>query len=394
VKERGRRTGERAHRSAPGARRPGTATAFLLTIVVLNLLGLVMVMSASSVTALESQGSSFALFNRQLVFCLLGAATFVFMSRVEYGALRRWSAPLLAVTVTLLFLVFVPSVGVHASGSSRWIALGPFNLQPSELAKLALLVYVADVLSRRGDHVDDWQRALKPVLLVFGGVAFIVMQQPDMGTTMVVAMIVITLLFVGGVSMRNLGPLVAGGAFVAVVAALSAPYRRARVLAFLDPFADPERTGYQAVQSLIALGSGGLFGIGLGAGRAKWLFLPNAHTDFIFAIIGEELGLVGAFFVVALFVALAVLGFRIAVSAPDRFGFLLAVGGTVWIVGQAVINIGAAIGLLPITGVPLPFVSFGGTALITTMAAGGVLFGIARRSVGVEARATVAGRTR
>ncbi|HVM41843.1 MAG TPA: putative lipid II flippase FtsW [Acidimicrobiia bacterium] len=390
----GRKTGSPRRSAArrPSVRLTGVAAVLVATIVVLNVVGLVMIMSASSVTALENYGSSWAFFTRQLLFTAIGVVAFLVASRFDYRRLARLAGPLLVVTVGLLLLVFVPGLGVHVSGSSRWISLGPFNLQPSELAKLAVLVFGADVLARRADLVDDWRLALRPVLLVFGGLALIVMKQPDMGTTIVLAIIVATLLFAGGVPVRHLLPIGGAGLAAAVILAFSAPYRRARVLSFLDPFSDPGNTGYQAVQSLIAFGSGGLFGVGLGAGRAKWLFLPNAHTDFIFSIIGEELGLVGALFVVALFVAFAVLGLRTAARARDRFGFLLATAITVWIVGQAVINMGAAIGLLPVTGVPMPFVSFGGSALVTVMAASGVLVNIAKQSVELERREPVAAR--
>lgn len=375
--------------------RGGSAAALVATILALNVVGLVMVMSASSVTALENYGSSWVFVQRQVLWTLLGIAAFFLATRFDYRRLRRLSIPLLVVATALLVVVFVPSVGVRASGSSRWIGVGPFTFQPSELAKLALLIFVADLLVRRSDDVGDWRLVLRPVLLVFGAAGVLVLRQPDMGTTVVLALIVGALLFAGGVRLRQLVPLAAVGISAAAVLAMSAPYRRARVLSFLDPFADAGNTGYQAVQSLIALGSGGLFGVGLGAGRQKWLFLPNAHTDFIFAVIGEELGLLGAFLVVALFATLAVLGLRTAVKAPDHFGELMAVGITVWIVGQAVINIGATVGLLPITGVPLPFVSFGGSALVFTMGAAGILVNIARQAqVPARARGRSAGSRR
>jgi cell division protein FtsW len=350
-----------------------------MTVLALNVVGLVMVMSASSVTALASYGSSWLFTYRQVAFTLVGLGALFVASRVDYHDLRRLIPPLLVVSGALLFVVLIPGIGTQVAGSRRWIPLGPINLQPSELAKLALVLYTADILVRRAELVDDWREVLRPILLVSGGFALLVMREPDLGTTICLGIIVATLLFAGGVGLRQLVPM--GGAALAALTflALSAPYRRARVFSFLDPFADPERTGYQAVQSLIALGSGGLFGVGLGASRAKWLFLPNAHTDFIFAIIGEELGLVGALLVVALFAVFAFLGVRTAVHAPDRFGYLVAMGVTMWMTGQAIVNIGATIGLLPITGVPLPFVSFGGSALLVNMVAAGILLNIARQ---------------
>ncbi len=351
----------------------------LAVVIALNVVGLVMVMSASSVVALEQHGSSWVFFQRQLLWTAVGAVAFVLAARVDLRRLRRFSVPALLVSVVLLGVVFVPGVGVSASGATRWIGLGPITLQPSELVKLTLVLFLADLFARRADSVGDWRRVLRPALLVFAAVALLVIRQPDMGTTMILALVTVTVFFVGGVRLRQLLPLAGAGVVLSGALAVAAPYRRARVLSFLDPFADAGNTGYQAVQSLIALGSGGLFGVGLGAGRQKWLFLPNAHTDFIFAVVGEELGLVGALLVLALFGVVGVLGYRTAMRAPDRFGALLAAGITTWIVGQALVNIGAAIGLLPITGVPLPFVSFGGSSLLFTMVAAGLLFNVARR---------------
>jgi cell division protein FtsW len=266
------------------------------------------------------------------------------------------------------------------AGSRRWLGSGSWRFQPTELAKLALLLYAADVLTRRAAELHDWRRVVRPVLVVLAVFAALVLCQPDMDSTLVLGLVVGTVLIVGGVRIRHLAAI--GGIAVSLTAllAIAEPYRRARVSAYLHPWSDAGNTGYQLSQSLIALGSGGWTGVGLGAGRAKWLFLPNAHTDFIFAIIGEELGLLGCLLVVALFVAFAVLGTRTALGASDRFGTLLAAGITVWVVGQAVINIGGVVGLLPVSGIPLPFVSFGGSALVFTMAAAGMLGSVARRA--------------
>lgn len=362
-----------------GQERPAGYVLLLATIAVLNVVGLVMVLSASSVSSLSNYGSSWFFFRRQILWIALGVAAFVFGARIDYRMWRKLVTPLLAIAALLLALVLVPGVGITAFGSRRWLGVGIWRFQPSEIAKLALLVYVADVLTRRVDELHDWQRVLKPIGLVFVLMAFLVMKEPDMASTMVLALIVATGLIVGGVRLRHLVLIGGAGVAAAVVAAFAAPYRRARMLSFLDPFHDKSNTGYQLAQSLIALGSGGWTGVGLGAGRAKWMFLPNAHTDFIFAIVGEELGLLGCVLVVALFGAFAVLGTRAALRAPDRFGMLLAAGVTVWVVGQAVINIGAVTGLLPVSGVPLPFVSFGGSALVFTMLASGILGNVARQ---------------
>jgi len=234
-------------------------------------------------------------------------------------------------------------------------------------------------LTRRADELHDTRRVLRPLLLVLGMVAALVVLEPDLDSTVLLALIVGALMVAGGITAWHLALLCGTGVALSALLAVAAPYRRARVLTFLHPTADASNAGYQIVQSLIALGTGGVSGVGLGAGRSKWLFLPNAHTDFIFSIIGEELGLVGTLSVLGLFVAFAVLGIRTAQRAPDRFGMLLAVGVTVWVVAQAAVNIGGVIGLLPVSGIPLPFVSFGGSSLVFTMVAAGILANVARQ---------------
>ncbi len=374
----------RAARSAwreGGHARPPAYYALLSNILVLNLVGLVMVLSSSSVEALANYGSSWLFFKRQLLWTVLGLAAMAAASRFDYRRLRRHVGLLLVLAAAFLILVLVPHVGIAVNGSTRWLGVGPMRFQPSELAKLAILVYAADVLTRRAPEVGDWRQVLRPVGVVFCFFAALVMLQPDMGTTIVLSILTGTVLFVGGLRMRHLVLVGAGGLAAGAVLAVVEPYRRARLLSFVDPFSEVHALngGYQVAQSLIALGSGGWTGVGLGAGRAKWLFLPNAHTDFIFAVIGEELGLVGCALVVFLFGALTVFGVRAALRAPDRFGTLLAAGITGWVVGQALVNIGAVTGLLPVTGIPLPFVSFGGSALLFTMAATGILLNVARQ---------------
>ena len=370
-----------AHATAGSRTSLWSSTAFLvvLTVAVLNIVGVVMVLSASSVSSLTDYGSPWYFSSRQLLWTVVGLLAFVVGIRLDYRSLRRLVRPLLVVSTALLFVVLLPGVGVHVSGSQRWIGYGFFRFQPSELAKLAILLYAADLASRRAREVKDWRRVLKPigvVLLVFGA---LVMKEPDLGSALVIAMVAVSVLIASGIRARHLAFVGAAGASIVTLLAFAEPYRRARMLTFLHPFSDRTDEGYQIAQSLLAIGSGGWTGVGLGASRAKWNFLPNAHTDFIFAIIAEELGLLGGMLVLALFVVFAVLGIRTAGHAPDRFGALLAVGITTWVVGQAVINISAVCGLLPITGIPLPFISFGGTALVTTMFAVGVLANVARQ---------------
>lgn len=361
-------------------RRSKTYAGLLAIITILNLLGLVMVLSASSVIALDDYGSSWYVVMRQGMWLAFGTAACVVVLRVDYHRWRRLALPALLGTGGLLVLVLVPGIGVTVNGASRWLGYGPFSLQPSELAKLTVLLFVADLLARRAAWMDDVHLTLRPVVVVFGLVAVLLMAQPNLGTTLVLGAIVLSLLFVAGTPFLPLAGMAAAGAAVATGLALWAPYRRARVLAFLDPWADYENTGYQNIQSLVGVASGGITGTGLGESRAKWGFLPYAHTDFIFAIIGEELGLIGAMFVVLLFVGLCVLGARAALLAPDRFGLLLAAGVTVWFGVQAFVNIGAVIGILPITGVPLPFVSYGGSSLLFSMVGAGLLLNVARQA--------------
>jgi cell division protein FtsW len=366
--------------------RSSTAVLLVATVVVLNVVGMVMVLSASSVASLTDYGSPWYFFFRQLLWTALGGAAFVFGVRFDYRNWRRLVRPLLIVSTALLVAVLVPGIGVYVSGSRRWLGVGMFRFQPSEIAKLALLLYAADLMSRRSGEVHAWRRVVKPVVLVLAGFVVLVMREPDLGSALVLAFVVLAVLVAGGARARHLAVVGGLGLTALTLLALLEPYRRVRMLTFLHPFADSTNAGYQISQSLIALGSGGLTGVGLGAGRAKWNFLPNAHTDFIFAIIGEELGLIGCVLVIALFVTFAVLGTRAALRAPDRFGALVAAGVTMWVVGQAVINIAAVVGLLPVTGIPLPFVSFGGSALIATMLASGMLVNIARQGRATPAR--------
>ncbi len=365
---------------APPRRRSKTFVGLLGVITTLNLLGMVMVLSASSVTALDTYGSTWYVAMRQGMWLLIGVAMCIAVMRVDYHRWRPFAVPGLVLSGVLLLLVLVPGVGMNVNGASRWLGYGPLSLQPSELAKLAVLVFVADLLARRAAWMHDLQLTLVPVAVVFGGVALLLMLQPNLGTTLVLGSIVLGVLYVAGTPLLPLAGIGGAGALVATILALAAPYRRARVLAFLDPWKDYQDTGYQNIQSLVGIASGGITGIGLGESRAKWGFLPYAHTDFIFAIIGEELGLVGALVVVALFVALGILGARAALLAPDRFGLLIAAGVTVWFGVQAFVNIGAVIGILPITGVPLPFVSYGGSSLLFSMVASGLLLNVARQA--------------
>ncbi len=338
--------------------------------------GVIMVLSASSVYACSTYGSCFLFFERQSAYAVVGLLGLLLTGRMRYTAWQRLAVPFLLATVVLLLLVMHPTAGIEAQGSSRWIGLGPVTIQPSEIAKLAIVVFGATVLSRKQGKLHELSELSLPLLPGAAMVAGLVFLQPDLGTTVVLMGTFATLLFAGGVRVRYL--LVGGASLSALALLLLKPYQWARITAFLHPEQDRLSTAYQLYQSLIALGSGGWFGVGLGASRQKWMYVPNAHTDFIFSILGEELGLIGEIVVLGAFAMLLFAGVRIAAKAPDAFGRLLAAGIVGWFGIQIVVNLGAVTGLLPITGVPLPFLSYGGSSLVVSLAAVGILLSIAR----------------
>jgi len=370
----------RVQRAKDATARMTTSAALVIGATALLLGGgLIMILSSSWVSAYEAGASPFMFFTRQLMWAIVGIACLLVAATVDYRRWRGLSWFMLLISIGGLMLVLHPAFGTTAGGSSRWLSMGPIRFQPSELAKLALVLVGADICVRKGRRLWTFKDVILPYGIIAGVVGLLVMIQPDMGTTLILAGIVFTVLFVAGSRITVLGGLGLAGMGASVMLSMSKAYRRARLFSFTNPFKDPLNTGYQAVQSQIALGSGGLFGVGLGAGRQKWLYVPNAHTDFIFSIIGEEVGLLGTFAVIALFGLLAYAGVRIARRAPDKFGRIVAGAITAWIVGQAVINMGAVTGLLPITGVPLPLVSFGGSSLVFTLTAIGILINIARQ---------------
>jgi cell division protein FtsW len=375
-------------RWAPGEWTPD-ATAVTVVTVLLLLFGLVMSFSASFVDAAEA-GDPFAIFRRQLVWAALGVVGFVVAGSLDHRFWRRASWFLLAGALLGLVLVLVPGVGITRFGSTRWIGFGPIQLQPSELAKLATLLWLADVLERkrpRDGRPHEVRHLLVPALPLLVLLAGLVLLEPDLGTTILLGLIVGAVLWVEGLPGRFVGATAVAGLLAVGALAVVAPYRVARIRGWLWAEDYPLEEGFQLLQSLYALGSGGLLGVGLGSSRAKWNFVPNPETDFIFAIIGEELGLAGAVGVVALFGALLFLGLRIAYAAPHGFGRTVALGITAWLIGQALINIGTAIGLLPITGVTLPLLSVGGSSLVSTLVALGILVAVARDPAPASGRA-------
>jgi cell division protein FtsW len=334
--------------------------------------GLVMVYSSSSVVAFERFGDAAFFLKRQLAWFGLGCGCMLLTSRVHYTVWRRLAAPLLLASLGLLVAVLVPGVGEVAGGARRWVSAGPVSFQPVEVAKFGLVVYLAHFLANRGDQVRHPVRGLLPPLAFTGALAALTLRQPDMGSAAVLALITGSVLFCAGARLHHLAGVAALAAPVVTWAALAEPYRRERILAFLDPWRDAQGSGFHIIQSLVAVASGGWFGVGLGQSRQKFFYLPERHTDFIFAILAEELGVAGVLGVAGLYAALVARTYRTALRAPDRYGALLAAGFGTWVAGQAVLNMGVATGMLPVTGVPLPFVSFGGSSLVVLMAAAGV----------------------
>ncbi len=350
----------------------------VVPVIMLLIVGLGAMLSASSVVAIRETGDHLFYIKRQIIWVGLGLASLVIFSKVPYRWYRRFALPIFIVAVVGLLATLI--VGDVRGGARRWIEVGPLTVQASEFAKIATIILLAAVLAKKERLLNSFPHFIVPVVAILGIVSGLLLLQPDFGTALLIGVSAFAVLVASSAPIGFLVGLGGVGGILAVVGAFTMDYRRDRITGFLDPFADPLGTGHQAVQSLVALGTGGLFGVGLGASRARWSFLPNAHTDFIFAIIGEETGFVGAMLVIVLFAVFAAVGIRIALTAPDTFGRLLAVGIVAWLTFQALVNIGGVVAVLPITGVPLPFVSSGGNAMIVSLGAVGVLINISRSS--------------
>jgi cell division protein FtsW len=371
--------GPRASRVLSAVRGTLEHKVILGAVIGLCLLGPPIVLSASGVDSELSGGTVWSLFIRQCIFMVIAVALGIIASRLQMTTIRRLHLVLPVAVLGLLMAVFVPHVGHFAGGSSRWIGAGPIQVQPSELMKLALIVFAADLLARRAKRPDHWRAVVRPLLFLLAVSAILILKQPDLGTAIVLACITFAMLFSAGVPLRTLSVAFVLVAVPAGYVALGAAYRRDRLLSFWNPYAHATGSGYQVVQSLSALGVGGVKGNGIGSSAASWGFLPNAHTDFVFAVIGGNLGIAGSLAVIAGFAAFGWAGLRVAHRERDPFTRFLAVGITCWIVSQAVINIGGVIDALPVTGIPLPFVSYGGSSLVVAMIGAGVLIGIAKR---------------
>jgi cell division protein FtsW len=366
-----------------------------VVVVMFVMLGLVMVLSSSAATEAAKGLSPYHIFNRQVLWAAIGLVGLWFAQRISLGVVRKAAIPLLGLTMTAMALPFVPGVGMTVNDARAWISVGSFSLQPSEFLKLAVVVFAADLLVRRESSIGDVRRSLQPItfLAAFAGAASLA--QGDLGSAIVMCAIVLTVGFIGGVPMSPMLLIGALTALAAVGFVFSSSYRYDRFTAFLDITGHRDALSYQTYQGFLSIADGGLTGSGVGAGNAKLGYLPLAHSDFIFAVVADELGLVGAVAVVGGFMLLVWFGIQAALAAQDRFGMLLAGGIAGWFGVQAVINLGGVTGLMPVTGLTLPFFSAGGSSLFVSMTAAGLLLNVARRGgVGAEASAPPARQPR
>ena len=353
---------------------------FLIVIVaMLVTIGLGAMLSASSVVSIRASSDQFELFLRQVMWVGLGLGALVVSTFIPYRFWQKMALPFFAVTVVGLIVTLV--IGDARNGAVRWIEAGPITIQVAEFTKFTTLALLAAALTKKEALLGDLRHVLTPVAAILGIASVLLLAQPDFGNVLLIVVPAFVMLAASTVPLRFVFGLGATGALAMTALAMSADYRKARLLGFLDPFSNAQGSGLQAVQSMVALGTGGFFGVGLGQSRARWSWLPNAHTDFIFAIIGEETGFAGAAIVVTLFAMLAAVGVSIAYHSKDSFGRLLAIGIVSWLTIQALVNIGGVVAVLPITGVPLPFISNGGNAMLVNLFAIGVLLNISRATV-------------
>lgn len=353
----------------------------LFAILILLGIGLLMIASAGVFYGRSRFDDAYYFFKQQLLGLSVGLLFLYIFQRIDYHVWQRLVAPIFFVALGLLVLVFVPGVGTTVYGAARWVEIGPISFQPSEVMKLSIILYLAAWLSNKGRaKTADFFEGFVPFLAILSVVSFLIIKQPDTGTLGLIFLISLSIFFASGANLLHMFSLFLGGlAFLALLIKL-APYRMQRFLVFINPEHDPLGSGYQMTQALLAIGTGGIFGAGLGQSRQKFNYLPEPVTDSIFAILGEEFGLVGTVIVVALFLFVAWRGFVIASRAPDEFGKLVAVGIVSWIVFQAFINMSAISGLIPLTGIPLPFISYGGTSLAVLLASVGILLNISKHS--------------
>ncbi len=346
--------------------------------VILICIGVVMIYSASSIYAWEKYKDSLFFLKRHLIFLAIGIFLTFLIMMADYRKLQNLAKPLLILSIFLLALVLIPGIGREVSGARRWFRFKFISFQPSELSGIAIIIYIADFIARRGNRIKTFFKGFLPPICVMGLVALLVLMQPDLGTTLAIGIVVFIMLFVAGVRPAYLLSMILAGLPLLYLLIFSVPYRKMRILAFLNPWLDPKGSGFQIIQSQIALGSGGVFGVGLGHSRQKLFYLPAAHTDFIFSIIGEELGLLGTIGVIILFIIFLQQGLKVIKNTTNKFGYFLALGLVLMISFKAMVNIGVSCGLLPTKGLPLPFISYGGSSFIFDMLSVGMLINIAR----------------
>jgi cell division protein FtsW len=357
----------------------------LLTVLTLLGFGIVMVFSASSVESLAYYNSPYYYLERQLIWAALGLFAMFWFARFDYWRLRRYAWPLAYLTLFLLVAVLVPHIGREVLGARRWIGVGSLVFQPSELTKLTLVVLFAHTLTQEGVDPADLRQGLIRHLLMLAVAFALIIKEPDLGTALSLAGTAVVMLWVAGVRGQQIVGLALLAIPVVLLLIVAEPYRLQRLTAFLDPTKNPLGSGYHIIQSMYAIGSGGLFGVGLGRSALKYFYLPEQHTDFIFSILAEELGFIGAVAVLVLYFLFAWRGFRVALAAPDRFGAVLAAGLTTMVVLQALMNIAVVTASMPITGIPLPFISYGGSALVFVLAGVGILLNISKHARGRRA---------
>lgn len=352
----------------------------LLITLILVMIGLIMVFSTSSILAQQRYDDSYYFIKKQIVYVVIGLGFLVTLMNIDYHSLKKPVYVLLGISFILLILVLIPGIGVRVAGARRWINIGFMRFQPAEILKVSLVIWLAYSLDKKGDLVKSFKIGVLPHLLIAGIFILLLLLQPDFGTAAVIGLISIGLLFAAGVPWGYLLGIGAAALPAVYLMVYNVPYRRERILSFLNPWKDPGDTGFQIIQSFLAFYSGKITGLGLGDGRQKLFFLPEAHTDFIFSVIGEEVGLLGVFSILVLFFIFTFRGIRVAINANDQFGRFLAAGITLMISVQASLNIGIVLGLLPTKGLPLPFVSFGGSSLVMTLAATGILLNISSQN--------------
>ncbi|MDD5746049.1 MAG: putative lipid II flippase FtsW [Candidatus Omnitrophica bacterium] len=351
---------------------------FAAIALILICVGVVMIYSASAIYALENLGDSAYYLKRHLLYVIIGIVITGVVMSMDYQILRKLAKPLLFISFFLLLLLLVPGIGRAVGGARRWFRLGMFSFQPSELAKFSIIVYTADFIARKKSEVASFLSGFLPVLLILGAMCLLILVQPDLGTVLATSIICFVMLFVGGVKVTHMLTIVLLSVPVLYKLIFSVQYRRNRMLAFLNPWNDPQGTGFQIIQSLVALGSGGIAGVGLGQGKQKLLYLPAAYTDFIFSIIGEELGFIGTVSMVILIMIFLFQGIKISLKAKDTFGQFLVFGLLSCLVIEAMVNMGVTTSLLPTKGLPFPFISYGGTSLIFNMMYVGIILNIGK----------------